>query len=110
MSRWVRIADLRRRIRIQTIQSSGGLLNEMPADRVLDAFHMVGPGGQVTTGGDAVPTLVEALPFGPGFGRFLRRSEGLMAGTRAAYRFLIRFRDRLACRLDAPPTSAGSVP
>ena len=108
LSRWIRALGMRRRIRLQTIQSAGELLREIPEERLLDAFHMVSPAGTVSTGGDAVPTLIEAFPIGAGFARILRGSATLMVGVRSVYGFLTRFRDRLVCRLDSPPTSAGS--
>lgn len=107
MSRWIRAVDVRGRIRLRTIQSSRELLQEIPDELILDAFHMVSPAGQITTGGDAVPTLIEALPIGAGFGRIVRRSEGLMTRVRAFYGFLTRFRERLVCRVDFAVTSEG---
>ena len=110
LSRWIRAVDIRRRIRFQSIQSGRALLKGIPEDRMLDAWHMVAPNGQVTTGGDAVPTLVGAFPIGAGFGRLLRGSSGLMVQVHRLYAFLTRFRDRLVCRLDAAPPSARSSP
>jgi len=109
MSRWIRAVDVQGRIRLRTIQSSRELLREIPDRSILDAFHMVSPGGQVTTGGDAVPTLIEALPMGAGLGRIVRGSRGLMSQVHAFYGFLTRFRDRLVCRVDFAATSEGSV-
>src|SRR2546428_5434819 len=110
LSRWIRAVDIRRRIRFESIQSAHGLLKGIPEDRMLDAWHMVAPNGQVTTGGDAVPTLVGAFPIGAGLGHLLRGSSGLMRQVHRLYAFLTRFRDRLVCRLDAAPPSAGSAP
>src|SRR2546428_5882565 len=110
LSRWIRAVDVRRRIRFESIQSGRGLLKGIPEDRMLDAWHMVAPDGQVTTGGDAVPTLVGAFPIGAGFGRLLRGSSGLMRQVHRLYAFLTRFRDRLGCPLDAAPPSAGLAP
>lgn len=109
MSRWIRAVDVQGRIRLRTIQSSRELLREIPDGSILDAFHMVTPDGQVTTGGDAVPTLIEALPMGAGLGRIVRGSRGLMSRVHAFYGFLTRFRDRLVCRVDFAATSEGSV-
>jgi predicted DCC family thiol-disulfide oxidoreductase YuxK len=97
--RWVHAVDLRRRIRLRTIQSSRDLVKGIPDDRVLDAFHVVSPNGRVTTGGDAVPTLIEALPMGAGLGSLLSDSPTLMSRVHAAYRFLTRFRERLVCHV-----------
>src|SRR5437879_11978369 len=79
LSRWIGAADLRHRIRVRTIQSSRELLRGMPNERMLGAFHIVAASGQLTTGGDAVPTLIEALPMGTGFGRLLRSPQALMS-------------------------------
>jgi len=110
LSRWIRAIDIRGRIRFEPIQSGRGLLQGIPEERMLDAWHMVAPNGQVTTGGDAVPTLVGAFPIAAGLGRLLRGSSSLMRAVHRFYAFLTRFRDRLVCRLDAAPPSAGSSP
>ena len=110
LGRWIRAADLRGRIRVRTIQSSRGLLRGIPDDRILDAFHIVSPDGRVTTGGDAVPTLIEAMPMGAGLGRILRSSSALMAAVHRFYRILTRFRERLVCRVDFAARSGGSSP
>src|SRR3989441_4819329 len=110
LSRWIRAVDIRRRIRFQSIQSGRALLKGIPEDRMLDAWHMVAPNGLVTTGGDAVPTLVGAFPIGAGFGRLLRGSSGLMREVHRLYAFLTRFLDRLVCPFDAAPPSADSAP
>ena len=109
-SRWIHTVDIRRMIRFQTIQSSRGLLPGIPDERILDAFHIVAPDGQVTSGGDAVPTLIGAFPMGAGFGQLLRGSTALMGAVHRFYSFLTRFRDRLVCRVEPAATSAGSGP
>ena len=110
VSRWIHVVDIRGRIRLQSIQSGRAFLSGVPEERMFDAWHMVTLDGQVTTGGDAVPTLVGAFPIGAGFGRLLRGSSVLMRQIHRLYAFLTRFRDRLVCRLDAAPPSAGSSP
>ncbi|TLZ43747.1 MAG: DUF393 domain-containing protein [Methanobacteriota archaeon] len=107
--RWVHAVDLRGRIHLRTIQTSRELIKEIPDDRVLEAFHIVSPNGRVTTGGDAVPTLIEALPMGAGLGGILRDSPTLMSRVHAAYGFLTRFRERLLCRVAPGATWAGSA-
>jgi len=107
--RWIHAVDVRHRIRLQTIQSSRELLREIPDGQVLDAFHIVSPDGDILTGGDAVPTVIEALPMGAGLGRVLRDSDVLMAQVHGFYRFLTRFRERLVCRVDFAATSGGSA-
>jgi len=76
---------------------------------MLDALHVVSPDGHVTTGGDAVPTLIGAFPIGAGVERVLRGSTALMGVVHRFYGFVTRFRDRLVCRLEPSGTSAGSV-
>ena len=105
LGRWVHAADFRHRIQLRSIQSSRELLHSLPEEQVFGAFHMVSPGGELTTGGDAVPSLLEALPMGAGLGRILRRSPGLMVGVHAAYGFLTRFRAALVCSLAPAGTS-----
>jgi predicted DCC family thiol-disulfide oxidoreductase YuxK len=108
LGRWIHAADLRRRIRLRTLQSSWDLLPGLPEDVVFSAFHVISPGGQVATGGDAVPVLIEALPMGAGLGRILRGSHGLMVQVHAFYRFLTRFRAQLVCGMEPRGTWEGS--
>jgi predicted DCC family thiol-disulfide oxidoreductase YuxK len=108
-TRWIHALDLRRRVRLQTIQSSRDLLRGIPEDRVLDAFHMISPDGRVRTGGDAVPLLIQALPMGEGIARVVNESPDLMSRVHVLYEFLTRFRDRLVCRVEPAGTSAGSA-
>src|SRR2546428_4534884 len=110
VSRWIRTLDWRGRIRLQSIQSSRNILVGIPEDRMLDALHVVSPDGHVTTGGDAVPTLIGAFPIGAGVERVLRGSTALMGVVHRFYGFVTRFRDRLVCRLEPSGTSAGAVP
>src|SRR3989442_3086314 len=110
LSRWIHRVDVRGRIRFESIQSGRALLTGIPDERMLDAWHIVTPDGHVTTGGDAVPTLVSAFPIGAGLGRLLAGSSGLMRQVHRLYAFLTRFRDRLVCRPGAAPPSAGSAP
>src|SRR5947209_19443100 len=85
LSRWIRAVDIRRRIRFESIQAGRGLLKGIPEDRMLDAWHMVAPNGQVTTGGDAVPTLVGPFPIRAGFRRLRRGSSGPWARVHRLY-------------------------
>lgn len=110
-SRWIQALDIRRRrVRLQTIQSSQDLLRGMPEEQVFDAFHIISPDGQVRTGGDAVPLLIQALPMGGGIGRVVDGSPPLMSRVRDLYEFLTRFRERLVCGVEPATTSAGSAP
>src|SRR2546428_8195747 len=110
VSRWIRTLDWRGRIRLQSIQSSRNILVGIPEDRMLDALHVVSPDGHVTTGGDAVPTLIGAFPIGAGVERVLRGSTALMGVGHRFYGFVTRFRDRLVCRLEPAGTSAAAGP
>lgn len=110
IARWARAVDPRGRIRIRPIQDARDLLGAIPSDRALTAYHVVAPGGLVTTGGDAVPTMIEAFPAGGGFARLLRGSPRLMALVRRTYGFATRFRDVLICRVDEAGPSAGPCP
>ena len=107
-SRWIHAVDLRGRVRLRTIQSSRDLLRGIPEGRILDAFHIVSPDGRVTTGGNAVPVLIEALPMGDGLGRVLAGSPTLMSRVHRVYAFLTRFRERLLCRVAPAGMWAGS--
>jgi len=110
IARWARAIDVRRRIRIRPIQDAADLLGPMASASALTAYHVVAPDGLVTTGGDAVPTMIEAFPAGSGLARFLRESPALMASVRRAYRFATRFRDVLLCRVPAAAGSADPCP
>jgi predicted DCC family thiol-disulfide oxidoreductase YuxK len=104
-SRLIRAVDIRRRIHVRPILASRDLLRGVPEERILDAFHVVSPDGRVTTGGDAVPVLVEAFPMGAGAARLLQESAALLALTHRAYSFAARFRDALTCRVRAAPSA-----
>src|SRR5436309_15406627 len=91
LSRWIRAVDIRRRIRFESIQAGRGLLKGIPEERLLVPWDRVAPNGQVTPGGDAVPTLVGASPLRAGVGRRLRRASGLMVEDHRVQAFLTRF-------------------
>src|SRR2546428_6912823 len=110
LSRWIRAVDVRRRIRFESIQSGRGLLKGIPEDRMLDAWHIVAPDGQVTTGGDAVPTLVGAFPIGAGFGRLLAGSSGLMRQVHRLLGVLTPVHHTPPCRPDPAPAPARPAP
>src|SRR3989442_1755814 len=110
LSRWIHRVDLRRRIRFESIQSGRALLTGIPEERMLDAWHIVTPDGRVTTGGDAVPTLVGAFPIGAGLGRLLAGSSGLMRQVHRLFQMLTRFPRLLACPPGSAPPSAGAPP
>src|SRR5438094_10566172 len=108
-SRWIHIVDVRGRIRFQSIQSGRALLKGVPEERMLDAWHIVAPDGRVTTGGDAVPTLVGAFPIGAGLGHLLRESSVLLRRVHRLYACPKRFRSQLVARLAAHPPAAASA-
>lgn len=41
-----------------------GLLNSIPKRRVHKSFHMISPGSKIWSGANAIPILLELLPFG----------------------------------------------
>src|SRR2546427_11544508 len=94
LSRWIHRVDVRGRIRFESIQSGRARLIGIPDERMLDAGHIVTPDGHVTTGGDAVPTLLGALPIGAGLGRLLAVASGVVRQAHRLYDLLTRLRDR----------------
>lgn len=105
LGRLVRALDVRRRIRTKSILASRDLLRAVPVEEHLAAFHVISPDGRISSGGDAVPTLIEAVPPFTGLGRLLRHSAGLMALTHRTYGLAARFRDALRCRVRASPSA-----
>lgn len=108
-ARIVRFADIRRRIRVQPIQESRGLLDGASKDTILDAAHAVSPDGTVTTGADAMPTLLSALVGAPRMEPWLRSSKGSMFLISRLYGILVEFRGHLSCGFSAP-SSAARIP
>lgn len=106
LTRVIRALDWRHRISIRPIQASRDLLRGIPEERHLDAFHVLSPDGDVSTGGQAVPALLGALPVFSGLARLLRGSSPLMDGVGRLYAFLARFRDALICRVDFASAAA----
>src|SRR2546428_11607676 len=110
LSRWIHRVDVRGRIRFESIQSGRALLTGIPDERMLDAWHIVTPDGHVTTGGDAVPTLVSAFPIGAGLGRLLAGSSGLMRQGPRPCAVRPRVRGRVRCRPGPGPAAPGACP
>ena len=106
VARWTVAVAPRGRLRIQPTEASRYLLAGLPEDVVRSAYHVVSPDGRVTTGGDAVPALLEVMPMGAGFGRLLRGSQSLMERIRTLYGFAATFRGALTCRVDGSSDSA----
>jgi predicted DCC family thiol-disulfide oxidoreductase YuxK len=86
--------DRGRRLRPVAIQSERGqeLLRDVPEELRLASAHAVGPDGAVHSGGDAIPLVARALPFGV--------PVALVAGlvpalTRSGYRLVAGNRMRL---------------
>lgn len=109
-ARGVRAADLRGRVRTRTIQESLDLLGHVPSDEILDAMHVVDPWGRVTSGGDALLTLAEALVAGPPLSEVLRRSRVVRASSAAGYAVLAEMRGHLICRAGPSAASGTSCP
>ncbi len=101
-ARFVAFIDIHRRIRAQAIQESHELLQGMGEDVMLDAAHAIAPDGHVTTGADAVPTLVGALLGTPEAEGWLRSSPSTMRTVSRLYAMLVRFRGQLTCGISAP--------
>ncbi len=101
-ARFVAFIDIHRRIRAQPIQESHELLRGLREDVLLDAAHAIAPDGHVTTGADAVPTLVGALLGTPEAEGWLRSSPSTMRTLSRFYALLVRFRGQLTCGISAP--------
>ncbi|MGQ0797501.1 MAG: DCC1-like thiol-disulfide oxidoreductase family protein [Methanobacteriota archaeon] len=104
VARWVSWLDVRGPVRVQPIQGSRDLVRGIPDAILASAYHIVDPDGRVTSGGDAVPVLLEALPLGRGLGGLVAGSPSLMRFARSAYAIAVRFRGALTCA--APAASA----
>ena len=107
-ARAVRAMDLRRRIRIRPIQDARDLLSALPSDSILDAAHAVAPDGRVTTGADALPTLLGALLGTPRVERWARSSRAFMRVLSRVYGILVELRGHLTCGFAAPASAARS--
>lgn len=105
-ARFLAFIDVHRNIRARPIQESRGLLRAIPEDERLDAAHAVDPEGRVTTGADAMPTLVGALLGTPNAEGWLRSSRSATRVLSRLYRVLVGFRGRLTCRVPAPSSAA----
>jgi predicted DCC family thiol-disulfide oxidoreductase YuxK len=86
------------RLRPVAIQSPEGqeLLAGVPPEKRLDSWHLVEPGGRVSSAGDGAPPLARVLPGGRPlafvFARFPRATE-------RAYGFVAGHRDWFARRI-----------
>jgi len=104
VARWVTWIDVRDRIRIMPVQTSREWLPGMSDEVAFSAVHVVSPDGRVTTGGDALTALLEALPLGSGLGRLLAGSAALQRAVHAMYGFASEFRGDLTCAVDGGPS------
>lgn len=104
-ARFVAFIDIHRRIHARAIQDSGELLGGIPENLRLDAAHAVAPDGHVTTGADAMPTLVGALLGTPEAEGCLRSSPASMRMLSRLYALLVRFRGQLTCGLVSPSSA-----
>ena len=86
--------DRRRRLRPVALQSAEAdrLLDGMGAERRMASWHLVGPGGEVRSGGDAFAPLFRFLPGGRPLAAFARR---LPRAARAVYDLVAGNRSRL---------------
>ena len=90
--------DREDRLRPVAIQSPEGqeLLADVPPEERLDSWHLVEPGGRVSSAGDGAPPLARVLPGGRPlafvFARFPRATE-------RAYHFVAGHRDWFARRI-----------
>ena|SRR3990170_794072 len=109
-ARWAKALDLRGRLRVQPIQASRDLLPQLQEEQILDAMHVIDAEGRVSTGGDSLPPLLEALLAGPPLGELIRSSRGMMRALRRAYEVIVRLRGHLVCRFDAASPSQASTP
>jgi predicted DCC family thiol-disulfide oxidoreductase YuxK len=100
-ARLVKALDMRDRIRIRSIQDSKDLLADIPGDDILDAMHVVAPDGRVSTGGDALPSILAALTSGPPLERLLSESPATTAAMHGLYAVLAEFRGHVTCRFGA---------
>ena len=64
---------------------AGELLEGLPRDRWVASWHLVGPGGDVTSAGRAVAPLLRLLPGGSPFAALAERFPG---ATDRAYRWV----------------------
>ncbi len=107
-ARAVHAVDLRRAIRIRPIQESRELLRGMAQDTILDAAHAVSPDGRVTTGADALPTLVAALLGTPRIEGWIRSSKTSMGAASWFYALLVDLRGHLTCGFAVPAAAERS--
>lgn len=108
-ARMARRLDVRRRLQVRPIQESNALLAAVPPAVWYDAAHMVAPDGRVTSGSDAMPSLVAAIVAGPRFERRLRGSRACMAALGRVYGIMVATRTALTCAV-AAPAGAGRSP
>lgn len=86
------------RLRPVAIQSPEGqeLLAGVPPENRLDSWHLVEPGGRVSSAGDGAPPLARVLPGGRPLAFLLARFP---RATDRAYRFVAGHRDWFARRI-----------
>lgn len=68
-------------------------LASVPVDERMESFHLVTPGGDVLSGGKALPVLLDLLPAGAPLARVAARFPGLTDG---AYRWVAEHRSTLS--------------
>lgn len=75
---------------------------------MFEAAHAVTPDGHVTTGADAMPTLLAALLGTREAESWIRSSPSTMRTLSRLYPMLVRFRSQLTCGVSAPSSAARS--
>lgn len=108
-ARAVSFLDLRRHLRVRPIQESEALLAAIPPTERLSEAHAVSPDGRVSSGAEAMPTVIAALVGNPAIEPRLRGSPRSMALLGRSYEVLREIRGRLTCGI-AAPASVGRSP
>jgi predicted DCC family thiol-disulfide oxidoreductase YuxK len=104
------------RLRFAPLRSSEAddLLHELTPDARRSSWHLVAPDGRVTSGGRAIPGVLELLPGGRPLATLAERFPGV---TDRAYRWTAdhrrgigRLLGRAACAVDPSPPRRGDRP
>ena len=77
-----------------------GLLNSLPPSLRLAFFHMIAPGGRVTSGADSIPDLVSLMPGGSALGASLRINPAASRPLGLFYSVLSRLHGSGSCSRD----------
>jgi len=88
---------------------SEGLLDALPPALRFASFHMIGPGGSVTSGSNAIPEVVSLLPGGRVLGWVLRMNPAAFRSMALVYSILSRLHGSGSCSRDDPHASTRGV-